>query len=100
MQWSEPSLDLPPHFASASPRNIMRYQNPAVDAALGELSSAREPAARGHAHRRLLRQVLADVPLVWLAYKDAYHAVDQQRVRDWPLFYSLRPLLEDARLAE
>lgn len=100
VQWSEPALDLPSHFASNSPRNIMRYRSEAVDAALADLSAASDPAAAGQAHRRALRRVLDDVPLIWLAYKDAYHAVDGRRVRDWPLFYSLRPLIEDARLAE
>ena len=94
VQWSEPSLDLPPAFG---PHNIMRYHNDGVDAALAELTGATDRAVMIAAHHHVLRQLLDDVPLIWLSYKAAYHVVDR-RVRDWNLFYSLRPLLENAGL--
>jgi peptide/nickel transport system substrate-binding protein len=98
VKWADPTFDLPPQFATGSPLNIMRYSSPVVDAALAELAAATDRERIADAHHRVLRQVLEDVPIVWLSYKDAYHVVDRRRVGDWNLFYSLRPLIEDARL--
>jgi peptide/nickel transport system substrate-binding protein len=97
VQWSEPALDLPPHFGSASPLNFTHYRNDDVDAALARLTAAADPAQMIEAHHQVLRRLLEDVPLIWLSYKSAYHVVDR-RVQGWELAYSLRPLLEEARL--
>jgi peptide/nickel transport system substrate-binding protein len=99
VRWSDPALDLAASFRAGSPQNVMRYRNSAVDAALGRLAGATEARVKVEAHQAVLRQVLQDVPLVWLAHKEAFHAVDRRAVRDWNLFYSLRPLIEDAWLA-
>jgi ABC-type transport system substrate-binding protein len=99
VRWSDPALDLAASFATGSPQNVMRYSNPVVDAALGRLAGATEERDAVEAHQEVLRQVLRDVPLVWLAHKEAFHAVDRRAARDWNLFYSLRPLIEDAWLA-
>jgi peptide/nickel transport system substrate-binding protein len=99
VRWADPALDLPASFASNGAQNVMRYRNAAVDAALERLAGATEDRARVEAHRRVLRQVLDDVPLIWLSHKEAFHAVDRRALRDWKLFYSLRPLIEEAWLA-
>jgi peptide/nickel transport system substrate-binding protein len=98
--WSDPALDLPAHFASSSPQNITRYARVEVDAALARLAAASDDAAVAEAHRDALRHVLADLPVVWLAHKEAFHVLDRRRLRDWKLFYSLRPLIEEAWLAD
>jgi peptide/nickel transport system substrate-binding protein len=99
VQWSDPALDLRPHFDSASPLNFTRYRNEEVDAALARLTAAADPAPMIEAHQQVLRQLLEDMPLIWLSYKSAYHVVDR-KVQGWELAYSLRPLLEEARLTE
>jgi peptide/nickel transport system substrate-binding protein len=96
--WSDPALDLPAHFASTSPQNVTRYASPAVDAALSRLTAATDPATAAAAHREILTQALEDLPFIWLSHKEAFHVVDRLAVADWPLVYSLRPLLEDVRL--
>jgi peptide/nickel transport system substrate-binding protein len=99
VQWSEPALDLPPHFASTSPTNFMRYRNEEVDAALDKLAGTVDPREVAKTHQRILRHLLEDVPLIWLSYKMAYHVVDRS-VQGWELAYSLRPLLDEARRAK
>jgi peptide/nickel transport system substrate-binding protein len=96
VRWSDPALDLPASFASTSPANIMGYRNAEVDAALESLESATEADAALAAHRAVLRRVLEDLPVIFLSHKEAFHVVDRERARDWKLFYSLRPLIEDA----
>ncbi|CAN7614898.1 ABC transporter substrate-binding protein [Phenylobacterium sp. LjRoot219] len=98
--WADPALDLPPVFAVGSPQNIMRWRNPAVAAALERLGSAADERATVVAHQEVLCQALADLPLVWLSHKEAFHAVDRQAVSAWPLSYSLRPMIEEVRLAK
>jgi peptide/nickel transport system substrate-binding protein len=96
--WADPALDLAPAFASASPMNIMRYANAEADAALARLSGVTDPAAVVRAHHEVLRRVLADLPVIWLSHKEAFHAVDRRAVGAWPLVYSLRPMIEDVWL--
>jgi peptide/nickel transport system substrate-binding protein len=100
LQWSEPTLDLPPAFGSTSPQNIMRYKSVAVDKALDRLGRLDDEAALVETHREVLRHVLDDVGVIWLCYKKSFHAVDKQRVGAWPLVYSLRPMIEDAWLRD
>lgn len=99
VRWSDPVLDLPATFASASPVNIMGYRNAEVDAALNRLASAADDKAAVVAHHAVLRSVLDDLPVIFLSHKEAFHVVDHDAVRDWRLFYSLRPLIEEAWLA-
>jgi peptide/nickel transport system substrate-binding protein len=99
-RWSDPTLDLPALFASASKQNVMRYSNGRVDAALERLVGASDRRAIAEAHHDVLRQVLHDLPVIWLSHKEAFHVVDRRAVHDWRLFYSLRPLIEDAWLAQ
>jgi len=98
-RWSDSTLDLPGLFASGSKQNAMRYSNGRVDATLELLVGATERPLIIEAHHDVLRQVLQDVPVIWLSHKEAFHVVDHRAVRDWNLFYSLRPLIEDAWLA-
>ena len=99
VRWSDPALDLPASFSSASPMNIMGYRNAEVDAALERLAGLTDAQEVAQVHREVLRQVLRDLPVIFLSHKEAFHIVDRQAVRDWKLFYSLRPLIEDAWLA-
>jgi peptide/nickel transport system substrate-binding protein len=96
VQWSEPALDLPAHYASNSPLNFTRYRDDQLDAALDQLTRAVGCSEMIDAHHRVLRQLLDDVPLIWLSHKMAYHVVDRS-VQGWTLAYSLRPLLDEAR---
>jgi ABC-type transport system substrate-binding protein len=98
VRWSEPALDLPASFSSASPMNIMGYRNAEVDAALERLAGMSDPQEVAEVHRSILRQMLRDLPVIFLSHKEAFHIVDRHAVRDWKLFYSLRPLIEDAWL--
>jgi peptide/nickel transport system substrate-binding protein len=94
--WSDPTLDLPAAFTSTSPQNIMRYKSAAADAALERLAGLSDQGELIAAHHEVLRHVLDDVGLIWLCYKKSFHAIDKRRVGAWPLFYSLRPMIEDA----
>lgn len=98
-RWSDPALDLPALFASTSKQNAMRYSNARVDMTLERLVGAIDRPAIIEAHHDVLRQVLKDLPVIWLSHKEAFHVVDHDAVHDWNLFYSLRPLIEDAWLA-
>jgi peptide/nickel transport system substrate-binding protein len=96
VRWSDPALDLPASFASTSPANIMGYRDAEVDAALERLGSATDESEAVAAHQAVLRRVLGDLPVVFLSHKEAFHIVDREKARDWKLFYSLRPLIEEA----
>jgi peptide/nickel transport system substrate-binding protein len=96
VRWSDPALDLPASFASNSPANIMGYSNAEVDEALERLARTTDEAEALAAHHAVLRRVLEDLPVIFLSHKEAFHIVDRDRVRDWKLLYSLRPLIEEA----
>jgi hypothetical protein len=99
VRWSDPALDLPASFVSTSPGNIMGFGDAATDADLATLAGAGDESAVISAHHVVLRRVLAELPVIFLSHKDAFHVVDHRALRDWKLFYSLRPLIEDAWLA-
>jgi peptide/nickel transport system substrate-binding protein len=99
VRWSDSVLDLPANFASSSGQNIMGYSNPAVDEALEALAAASDSETVVALHRGVLRQVLRDLPVIWLSHKEAFHVVDTAALRDWKLFYSLRPMVEEAWLS-
>ena len=65
---------------------------------LAALAGANEEGATIAAHHVVLRRVLAELPVIFLSHKEAFHVVDHRALRDWKLFYSLRPLIEDAWL--
>jgi ABC-type oligopeptide transport system substrate-binding subunit len=98
VRWSDPALDLPASFGSASAANITGYGNAAVDAALEALAGATQESTAIAAHHAVLRQVLKDLPVIFLSHKEAFHVIDHHALRDWKLFYSLRPIIEEAWL--
>jgi peptide/nickel transport system substrate-binding protein len=98
--WSDPTLDLAPILGSSSPQNVMRYKNPAVDAALERLAGLTDDEEIAETHREILRRLLEDWPIYWMSYKESFHAIDRQKVGAWPLYYSLRPMIEDAWLKD
>jgi peptide/nickel transport system substrate-binding protein len=99
VRWSDPALDLPATFVSTSPGNIMGFGDAETDAELAALAGANEESAMIAAHHVVLRRVLAELPVIFLSHKEAFHVVDRRALRDWKLIYSLRPLIEDAWLA-
>jgi len=98
VRWANPELDLPAAFSSASGMNIMGYASVEADELLKQLEVASDREQAIGLHRQVLARVLEDLPVIWLSHKEAFHVVDTQAVSGWNLFYSLRPLIEDAAL--
>jgi peptide/nickel transport system substrate-binding protein len=98
--WADPVLDDPSIFRSTSGANYMKYNNPAVDAALNEITTTTDPKARQQAHDTVIENVLKDVPLVWVARAQTYYVVDKAAVKGWSMYYLLRPLIEDVYMTK
>jgi peptide/nickel transport system substrate-binding protein len=98
VRWSDPALDLPASLAASSPANIMGFRDAEAEAALAALSGPGDERTAIAAHHAVLRRVLAELPVIFLSHKEAFHVVDHLALCNWRLFYSLRPLIEDAWL--
>jgi peptide/nickel transport system substrate-binding protein len=99
-RWTDPSLDDPAIFQSTSTLNIARYSNPTVDAALKQLQTTTDQKVKQQAHDTVVENVLKDVPIVWVTRMQTYYAIQKSAVKDWKMFFELRPLIEDVNLSQ
>jgi peptide/nickel transport system substrate-binding protein len=98
-RWTDPALDMPSRFLSTSALNYMKYSNPTVDAALKELTSTTDQKQKLQAQQTVIQNVLKDVPVIWLIRFQTYYAVDKAAVKDFNMFFELRPMIENVWLA-
>jgi ABC-type transport system substrate-binding protein len=99
IRWVDPSIDDPANFSSTSSLNLMRYKNPAVDAALQQLAVTADIKTKKQLHDTVMQNVLKDVPVVFLKRFQYYYAVDKN-LKGWQMFYDLRPFFEDVWLSK
>jgi peptide/nickel transport system substrate-binding protein len=98
IRWQDPAIDLPTQFMSTSTLNFLRYNNPEVDAALNQLTSATDAKAKKAAHVAVLEHVVKDSPMAWLGRFRIWYVMDRT-VQGWNGYYDNRVNLDDVWLA-
>lgn len=99
-RWTDPALDLPAVFRTGSGLNYMRYSNPTVDAALTQLTTSTDSKTTQQAHETVIENVLKDLPMVWVSRFQTFYGYDKTQLKNWKMFYELRPLFEEMWLAK
>jgi peptide/nickel transport system substrate-binding protein len=98
VRWIDPAIDVANTFLSTSALNFFRFNNPAVDTAARQLLTAPDLKTKAQAHHTIIENVLKDVPVIWL-YRFQIFSVDNKSVvKNWNLYYDIRPLLDQVRV--
>jgi peptide/nickel transport system substrate-binding protein len=96
LRWTDPALDLPSVLRSTGAGlNFGKYANPSVDAALTQLVNTTDLKTKQQALDTIVQNVLKDAPYVWVARFQQYYAIDKTQVKNWNMYFDLRPFLED-----
>jgi peptide/nickel transport system substrate-binding protein len=96
-RWADPTQDMYLFLQSTSSGNYGRYSNPAVDAAINQLQTTADQAVRDKSYKAVVNAALTDVPFVWYSRFQVYYILAKD-VKNWNMFYDLRPLIEDVWL--
>jgi peptide/nickel transport system substrate-binding protein len=94
VRWVEPAIDVANAFLSTSGLNFFKYNNPAVDTAARQLLVAPDVKTKQQAHETINENVLNDAPIIWLYRFQIFSVADKSIVKNWNLYYDVRPLLD------
>src|SRR4029077_10972251 len=92
-RWNEPAVGMVSAWKSGSSGNWSRYNNPAVDTALNELSTVTDKARKVELVHTVEKAVLQDSPVAWYA-RFVNVTATAKRVQNWKTYFDNYPLLD------
>jgi hypothetical protein len=85
-------------FGVGGSSNYQKYNNPTVESAIARLATAVDPKVIKGSENTIVENVLKDLPVVWTLRTRIFFVTSKAALKDFKMFYQLRPIVEDAWL--